>query len=318
MKAVFLDADSLNLHRNDLTALDNAVDELVLHGNTQRDTVDERIADAEIVIVNKVVLDRESLMAAPALRLVCVAATGLNNVDLDAASEQGIAVTHCRGYGTDSVAQHTLALILTLATNLTAYREDVTAGRWAESEFFCLLDHPIMELAGKQLGIIGLGTLGGRVAELARAFGMAVEVAQRPGSAGNDADRMPLDTLLRTSDVVTLHCPLTEDTRGLIGHDALARMKRTAYLVNTARGGIVDETALAQALRAGEIAGAAVDVLSEEPPVHGNPLLAGDIPNLILTPHCAWGSREARLRIVDQLAGSISGFRSGDPPRRVV
>lgn len=317
MKAVFLDADSLNLESEALAPLRRAVDELVLHGTTAPDVVPQRIADADVVIVNKVVLDDAAMAAAPKLRLICVAATGVNNVDVAAARRRGVVVTNCRDYGTDSVAQHTLALILTLATNLTAYREDVAAGRWARAPFFCLLDHPIMELAGKRLGIVGLGSLGSRVAELAAAFGMEVQVAQRPGASHTDPQRMPLDTLLETADVLSLHCPLTDDTRGLIGEAALRRMKPTALLINTARGGIVDETALAAALRRGEIAGAAVDVLTREPPVDGNPLLAGDIPNLIVTPHCAWGSREARLRIVDQVAESIAGLHAGNPPRRV-
>lgn len=317
MKAVFLDADSLNLEPRALDPLRASVDEFEIHGTTGPEAVAERIADAEVVIVNKVVLDDAALARASRLGLVCVAATGLNNVDLEAARRRGIVVTNCRGYGTDSVAQHTMALMLTLATNLTAYRRDVSEGRWQSAPFFCLLDHPIMELAGKRLGIIGLGTLGGRVAELARAFGMDVRVARRPGGSDSSPDRLPVPELLESADVVSVHCPLTEHTRGLIGTEALRRMKRTAFLINTARGGIVDEAALAEGLRTGEIAGAAVDVLSQEPPVDGNPLLAGDIPNLIVTPHCAWGSREARLRIVEQVAQSIGGYRNGNAPRQV-
>jgi glycerate dehydrogenase len=317
MKAVFLDADSLALDRQALAPVEGALEELVCHGHTRYDQTAERIGDAAIVIVNKVVLDAAVLEAAPNLRLVCIAATGVNNVDLDAAARLGITVTNCRGYGTDSVAQHTIGLILALATSLQPYTADVRAGRWGQSRFFCLLDHPIVELAGKRLGIIGLGTLGQRVAELGAAFGMEVVAAERPGSRKATPGRIPVPELLASADVVSIHCPMTEHTRGLIGARELERMKPTAFLINTARGGIVDEKALADALRRGKIAGAGVDVLSAEPPADGNPLLADDIPNLIVTPHSAWGSREARLRIVDQLAENIAGFRGGQTPRQV-
>jgi glycerate dehydrogenase len=247
-----------------------------------------------------------------------VAATGTNNIDLEAAAERGITVCNCQSYGTPSVVQHVFALILTLATRLCDYRQAVAEGRWQLADQFCLLDYPIQELAGKTLGIIGYGELGRSVARIAEAFGMRILIAQRPGTSEPVEDRIPLATLLPQLDILTLHCPLTSETRGLIGAWELALMRRNALLINTARGGIVDELALAEALKRGALGGAGVDVLTEEPPVQGNPLLAGDIPNLIVTPHCAWGSREARQRLVAQLAENIQGFLTGKPKRVVV
>lgn len=317
MRSAFLDRDSLDQGDLDLVPLEQALPDLRHYGRTQAHEVADRIADLNAVVVNKVVLDEAALAAAPDLKLILVAATGTNNVDLAAAQQRGITVCNCRGYGTDAVAQHTLGLMLALTTRLLDYHEAVQAGAWARSEQFCLLDFPIRELSGRTLGLVGYGELGQRVAELARALGMTVQVAARPGGGGRDTGRVPLGDLLPTVDVLTLHCPLTEATRHLIGAQELRQMPRHALLINCARGGIVDEQALADALRAGEIAGAGVDVLSEEPPVHGNPLLADDIPNLIVTPHSAWGSREARQRIVTQLAEAAGAYLEGQPVRVV-
>ncbi len=316
MNAVFLDRSSLDFADLDLSPLEAVVDQLECHDRTLAGQVAERIADAQVVIVNKVVLDRAVLSGASALRLVCVAATGTNNVDLAAAAELGIRVCNCQAYGTASVVQHVFALLLGLATRLPDYQQAVARGDWQRSEQFCLLDYPITELAGKVMGIVGYGELGQGVARIAEAFGMQVRVAQRPGSSAT-AGREPLEQLLAEVDVLSLHCPLTEATRNLIGAAELARMKPSALLINAARGGIVDEQALADALRAGRIAGAGVDVLSQEPPSAGNPLLAADIPNLILTPHSAWGSLEARQRIVQQLAATIAAWTRGQPCRVV-
>ena len=312
MHGVVLDADSLGPDL-DLARLRGQLDHWDWHGQTAPEETANRIREADVVITNKVVLDADAFAAAPHLQLVCVAATGINNIDLDAAREHGVTVCNATGYGTPSVVQHTFALILALATRLPDYQAAVRAGEWSRSPFFCLLDFPITELAGKTLGVIGYGTLGQGVASIARAFGMQVRVAARPGATGIPVDRVAVEDLLEQADVLTLHCPLTDATRGLIGRAELERMKPAALLVNTARGGIVDEAALADALRAGAIGGAGMDVLTQEPPRDGNPLLADDIPNLIVTPHSAWGSHAARQRLVEQVADHIADFRAGRP-----
>ncbi|MNV44332.1 Glycerate dehydrogenase [compost metagenome] len=269
-----------------------------------------------MAISNKVPLNATTLKACPNLKLILIAATGTNNVDLVAARAQGITVSNCQGYGTPSVAQHTLMLLLNLATRLGDYQKAVGAGRWQQASQFCLLDYPIVELQGKTLGLLGHGELGGAVARLAEAFGMRVITGQIPGRPAR-ADRVPLDELLAQVDALTLHCPLNEHTRHFIGARELALLKPGAFVVNTARGGLIDEQALADALRSGHLGGAATDVLSVEPPTAGNPLLAHDIPRLIVTPHNAWGSREARQRIVGQLSENAHGFFSGTALRVV-
>lgn len=316
-KAVFLDSATVDAGDIDWTSLQEVVGDLVSHEVTATTEVQARIGDADIVISNKVHLDSATLEAARALELVCVAATGTNNVDLVAAKRLGIPVCNVRDYATPAVAQHVFALTLALATGLVPYREAVRNGAWGRTDQFCLLDFPIFELAGKTLGIVGLGVLGRAVAKIAEAFGMTVLIAQRPGGEPQ-AGRVPLDELLARVDVLSLHCPLTPKTRGLIGQRELARMKPTALLINTARGGIVDETALAVALRNHVIGGAGFDVLTTEPPREGNPLLAADIPNLIVTPHTAWASRESRQRLVDELALNIRAFTEGQPRNLVI
>ena len=316
VRAVFLDYASLDLGDLDLAPLRAVFDELELHDATAPAEVATRLAGAQVAIVNKVVLDAAVLAACPALELVLVTATGTNNIDLEAARAQGVRVCNCQGYGTPAVAQHTLALLLALATRLPDYQADVRAGRWQSASRFCLLDHPIVELEGKTLGLLGLGELGSAVQRLAEAFGMRTLVGQLPGRPARPGS-LPLAELLPQVDALTLHCPLTEQTRGLLGAAELAAMKPTAFLVNTARGGIVDEQALADCLRRGHLGGAATDVLTVEPPREGNPLLAGDIPRLIVTPHNAWGSREARQRIVAQLTENARGHFAGTPLRVV-
>ncbi|MDV9031404.1 2-hydroxyacid dehydrogenase [Pseudomonas sp. RAC1] len=314
--AVFLDHDSLDLGDLDLAVLRECFDELTLHGSTSADQVNERLRGASVAISNKVLLDAEVLAANPQLKLILVAATGTNNVDLAAARAQGITVCNCQGYGTPSVAQHTLALLLALATRLCDYHRAVQDGAWAKASQFCLLDFPIVELQGKTLGLLGHGELGGAVAKLAEAFGMRVLSGQIPGRPAR-AERLALDELLPQVDALTLHCPLNEQTRHMLGARELALLKPGALVVNTARGGLIDEQALADALRNGHLGGAATDVLSVEPPVHGNPLLAADIPRLIVTPHSAWGAVESRQRIVGQLAENAQAYFAGQP-RRVV
>jgi glycerate dehydrogenase len=221
-----------------------------------------------------------------------------------------------RRYATPSVVQHVFSLILALTTHLREYQHLIQTNRWQRSEQFCLLDYPIREIYGKTLGIIGFGELGQGVAKVAEGFGMQVLVSQRPGSPLRRG-RTPFDELLARSDILSLHCPLTDNTRNLIGKQELTLMRPSALLINTARGGIIDETALAEALRRGEIAGAGIDVLSHEPPSQGSPLLESNIPNLIVTPHIAWASQESRQRLIEEIARNIQAFINGQTPNRV-
>jgi len=309
MRGVFLDAGSLGGSNIDMAPLEREPIAWVFYDATPQDAVVERIAEADVVITNKVMLDRAALAAAGRLKLVCVAATGTNNVDLDAARRHGVTVCNVRAYATSSVVEHVFTLLLSLMRHLPDYQRAVQGGRWQESAHFSFIDYPIHELSGKTLGIVGYGELGQAVSKVAAAFGMRVLIAERPGVAPR-AGRVPLPELLPQADVLTLHCPLTPETRGLIGEQELRAMKRGAVLINTARGGIVDEPALAESLRGGHLGGAGVDVLTQEPPV-ANPLLAADIPNLIVTPHIAWASRESRQRLVDEVAENIRAFIQG-------
>lgn len=311
--AVLLDRDTIDAGGDiDFSALEAMFGEYRSHPYTPTEAIVPRIAGAEVIISNKVMLDENALRSVSGLKLVLIAATGTNNVDLKTAAQLGIPVCNVRAYATPAVTQHTMALILALTTRLIDYRQAVREGRWQKARQFCLLDYPVRELAGKRLGIVGFGELGQGVARLAEAFGMGICVAQRPGGPPQEG-RLPLDELLPQVDVLSLHCPLTPETRNLIGARELALMKRDAILINTARGGIVDEQALAEALRAGRLGGAGFDVLTEEPPVRGNALLEPDIPNLILTPHSAWASRETRQRLVDELVLNVRSYLDGQP-----
>ncbi|TDY01532.1 2-hydroxyacid dehydrogenase [Thiohalophilus thiocyanatoxydans] len=281
---------------------------------TDPDQVVERLQGAAVVVTNKVVLDAQRLAQLSDLELIAVAATGVNNVDLDAARNQGVGVCNVTGYATPSVVQHVFMLILSLSRRLPAYTAALRQGHWQQSPHFCLLDHPIEELQDKTLGIIGYGELGRAVARMGEAFGMHPLIArrdpqdQRPG-------RIDLAELLQQADVVSLHCPLSEQTRGLIGAEQLALMKPGAMLINTARGGIVDEPALYEALANGRLGGAGIDVLEREPPDEENPLLQARLENLIVTPHIAWASRAARQRLLDQVARNIDSWLRGGPLR---
>jgi glycerate dehydrogenase len=285
---------------------------------TAPDEVALRLANASIAITNKVPLRAEHIARLPGLKMIAVAATGTDNVDLAACRERGIAVANIRNYSVVAVPEHAFALMLALRRNLAAYRADVDAGRWQQSPRFCLLDHPIADLAGSQLGIVGYGALGKKVAHLGRAFGMKVAVTTRTPVQDDDVQAMELDALLRTSDVVSLHLPLTEQTRHLVGARELGLMKRSALLINTARGGLVDEQALAEALERGVIGGAGFDVLSREPPEPGNPLLQLRLPNFILTPHVAWASAGAMQTLADMLVDNLDAWAAGAPINLVV
>lgn len=280
---------------------------------TQPGQVAERLAGATIAITNKVPVRAADIARLPDLKMIAVAATGTDNVDLAACRERGIVVSNIRNYSVVAVPEHCFTMILALRRNLRAYCADVDAGLWQKSSTFCLFDHPIGDLAGSRLGIIGYGALGQKVAQLGRAFGMQVCVASRSAVADPDVTVLPLEELLATSDVVSLHLPLTEQTRNMIGTRELATMKRTALLINTARGGLVDEAALAQALRDGVIGGAGFDVLSKEPPAPDNPLLGLHQPNFILTPHVAWASTGAMQTLADMLVDNVEAFVAGKP-----
>lgn len=318
MRAIFLDYATVSF-RGDLdpAALHRALPGLEIRDHTAQDDVARLVADREVVLLNKLRITREIIEATPTLKLIAVTATGTNNIDLAAAAERGVAVCNLRDYCTASVVQHVFGTLLMLTQRLREYDALVRSGAWQRGDQFCLLDFPIRELTGRTLGIVGYGTLGRGVAHAATAFGMNVIVANRPGGE-RQPGRVDLDELLQRADVLTLHCPLTPATHGMIGAARLAQMKPDAVLINTARGGLVDPEALADALRAGRIGGAAIDVLEQEPPVDGNPLLAGDIPNLIVTPHVAWAAREARQRCLDELAANVEDFRRGGRRGRVV
>jgi glycerate dehydrogenase len=316
-RAVFLDMATVDTGDLDQAALLGAAAHWDLYDYTTPEVTARRLTEAQVVVSNKTVLDREILSLAPDLKLICVAATGTNNVDLDAARDHGIAVTNVTGYATPSVVQHVFMLILALSTRLEAYRAAVARGDWQRAPAFCLLDYPVRELSGLVLGVVGFGELGQGVARVGEAFGMDVLVAQRPGGAPRKG-RVPLDELLQRADVVSLHVPLADNTRNLIGEREFGLMKPDALLINTARGGIVDEQALAVALREGRVGGAGVDVLAAEPPREGNVLLDPSLPNLIVTPHVAWASRASRQRLLDEVAANIRAFAGGSTRNRVV
>lgn len=292
--------------------------ELITHDDTAADQVVERLAGATIAITNKVPIGAQALGQLPMLKLVAVAATGTDCVDKAACAERGVAVSNIRGYALNTVPEHTFALILALRRNLVAYRQDVIAGRWQASGRFCFFDHPIRDLAGARLGIVGEGVLGQRVAELARAFGMVPMFAAHKGSSGMGPLYTPWQQVLETSDVITLHSPLTPATRGMIGPNEFRAMTRRPILVNTARGGLVDEEALVTALDEGLIAGAGFDVVAGEPPAPDNPLMRiASRPNVILTPHVAWASDEAQQALADQLIDNVESFVAGRPTNLV-
>ena len=316
---VFLDASTLAPSDLDLSAL-RELGELTEYDATSPSDTISRCKGAEVAITNKVVLDGDIFTACPDLKLVLVAATGVNCIDLEAARAHGVTVCNVAGYSTDSVVQHTFALLLNLATNVHRYAAE--AGEWPTSPIFTRLDHPAFEVAGKTLGIAGLGTIGQAVARTAQSLGMKVQaLARTEGQAATaGVSRVARDVFFATSDVVSLHCPLTPESEHMINSETLSLMKPTALLLNTGRGPLVDEGALASALRDGTIAGAGLDVLAKEPPTGDNPLLAEDLlatGRLLITPHTAWISREARQRLVDGLVTNLRAYQDGNPVNQV-
>jgi len=314
---VFLDSDTLDagitLHRPDFPHHWQS------HPSTAPEQVVERLKNASIAIINKVRIGATELAQLPDLKLIALAATGSDNVDLEACRTANVGVCNIRNYSGPSVPEHAMALMLALSRNLFAWRQSLLEGRWQQSGQFCFFDHNIMDLHGKQLGIIGKGTLGQALGERAQGMGMIVRYAQSQIGASHDEDRLPLDALLQSSDVVSLHCPLTPYTRHLIGERELALMKPGALLINVGRGGLVDEAALLKALANGRLGGAGFDVASVEPPPPDHPLMqALQYPNFILTPHVAWASEESMQRLADQLIDNINAFAEGRRQHRLV
>ena len=318
MRAVFLDFGTVSTGDDlDIHPLLKILPNLEVHSVTADSDVDERIAGRNIILTNKADISRARIEANSTLQLIALTATGVNNVDLVAARERGVAVCNIRDYCTPSVVQHVFATLLSLTHSIREYDHALKLGAWEKGEQFTLLHFPIRELAGRTLGIVGYGVLGQGVARVAEAFGMRVLIANRPGGAP-EPGRVDLDELLPQVDVLTLHCPITDATRGLISARELSRMRPDAIVINTARGGLIDADALAGALREGRIGGAAIDVLTQEPPVDGNPLLSPDLHNLIVTPHTAWAAKESRHRAIDELAANVGDWLSGGLRGRVV
>jgi len=316
LRIVFLDAGTLRPETR-LAPLSFPHD-LTIHERTTPGETIARIAEADVVITNKVRIGTAELAAAPALRMIAIAATGADHIDLDAARARGIVVSNIRDYARATVPEHTFALLLALSRSLVEYRASVIAGRWQEAAQYCYHDFPIRDLAGATLGIVGDGVLGRRVAEIGRAFAMEPIFAGRKSGETKNPDAVPFDEFLARADVVTLHCPLKPENRNLIGAPEFARMKRSALLINTGRGGLVDEEALADALDQGQIAGAGVDVTMPEPPPASSPLMRiADRPNVIVTPHVAWASREAVQDLADRLIANIEAFVAGTPQNRL-
>jgi len=312
MNIVFLDRDTIS---PDTTLRTPAFAHTwTQYDRTTADQAASRIADADIVIVNKVKLSAETLAQAPKLKLIAVAATGTDNIDLAACQQRGIVVSNVRNYAKHTVPEHTFALIFALRRSICAYRDAVRAGRWQEAAQFCFFDHPIRDLAGSTLGVIGDGVLGQAVAGIGRALGMRVLFSAHKGRSGQGRLYTPFEEVLRQADVLTLHCPLNANTRHMIGAPEFAQMARRPLLINTGRGGLVDETAVGPALQAGHISGAGFDVTSVEPPPLDHPFMALlKRPDFILTPHVAWASAEAIQALADQLIGNIEAFVQGTP-----
>lgn len=319
MKAVFLDFATVRSAELDISPLQQALPGIQIFDHTARDQVVERLKGVEVVFANKVRMTREILEQTDSVRFIGLTATGVDNVDLEAAQEYGVAVCNIKAYCTQSVVEHVFAVLLNLSHSICRYSQSVRAGNWQRAADFCMLEFPLRELSAMTIGIVGHGELGRGVERMARQFGMSVLIAKRQGQEPAAGDgRTDFRDLLQQCDVISLHCPLTEGTHELIGAAELKLMKSSAILINTARGGLVDSEALVDALESGEISAAAIDVLPQEPPVDGNPLLdyAGD--NLIVTPHIAWGTVEARQNAISESALNVLAFLAGEERNRVI
>ena len=321
MKAVFLDYATVGPGL-DTSPLSDLLPELNLFDATSEEQVVDRIRDAEFVFANKTRLRDAVLAEAHKLRFIGLTATGTDNIDLEGAKRRGIAVCNIRGYCTRSVTEHVFGLLLSLTHNLPRYSAAVRDGAWQQAPYFCMLAYPLRELSTMTMGIVGYGELGSAVARKAREFDMDVLISARPGTdpvaASTNDDRVSFDALLSRSDVISLHCPLTDETRELFAADTFHKMKSTAILINTARGALIDSAALAGALQSGEISAAAIDVLPQEPPTHGDPLLDYRGGNLLITPHVAWGTDRSRQDSIHELAANVRAFLAGEKRNRVV
>ncbi len=312
LKVVFLDRATIpsQIHLKPLSF----EHEWVEYDFTAPEQVSERVEGADVVITNKVVLNESNLACAKKLKLIAVSATGVNNVDVEYCKSKNIAVTNVQGYATQSVPEHVIAMLFALKRNLVGYHKDIEAGEWQKDKQFCFFTHPIQDVAGSTLGLMGSGSLGQATAMLAKAIGMKVMFAERKGADSCREGYLPFETVLKQADAISLHCPLTEATRNLISKQELAIMKPSAVLINAGRGGLVDEQALVEALKKHEIAGAGMDVFTQEPADNSNPLLANShLPNLLLTPHVAWGSDSSIQKLSDILMDNIDGFFAGRP-----
>ena len=316
MHAVFLDYKTVDANDLDLGSIEALLPEIVVHSFSNQEEVLSRIEDVEVAIANKVVFDANVFARATKLKLICVTATGTNNIDLEAAKQSGVVVCNIKDYCTDSVVQHVLLSMLTLKHSSRDYSASMDNGDWQEGNSFSLLQHPITELSGKSLGIIGYGVLGQGVARAATTLGLRVLISES-FAENNKPDegiaRVPFDTLLAESDIISLHCPLTDNTEGLFDETAFKKMKSSAILINTARGGLINDHALIKAIEDKAIAGAAIDVLNQEPPDSDHPLMQKQYSNLIITPHIAWAAREARQRALDRIAENIEAFQNNRP-----
>lgn len=317
MKAVFLDFDTMG-GGLDVSPLKAAIPDIVIHDVTANDQVAERIAGKNVVFTNKMRLSAKLLAAAPELKFIGLTATGTDNIDIETARKHNIAVANIRNYCTQSVVEHVFGAVLTLTHSLPRFRQTVRDGAWQKAADPFLLVHPVRELSAMTMGIVGFGALGQGVARTAEYFGMDVIVAARRDAEKIPGDRVPFDALLDSADIISLHCPLTDETRNLLSSAEFKRMKKSAIVVNTARGGLIDSAALVAALKNGDVAAAAVDVLPQEPPVNGDPLLDYDGDNLVLTPHIAWASDEARQNAINELAENVKAFQIGARRNRVV
>ncbi|OCH50389.1 D-2-hydroxyacid dehydrogenase [Vibrio cyclitrophicus] len=316
LKVVFLDRATIpsQIHLKPLSF----EHEWLEYDFTAPDLVAERVLDADVIITNKVVLNAGNLSQAQQLKLIAVSATGVNNVDVDYCNEKNIAVANIQGYATQSVPEHVIAMLFALKRNLVGYHQDIEAGEWQKDKQFCFFTHPIQDIAGSTLGLMGSGSLGQATAALAKAIGMKVIFAERKGADSCREGYLPFDAVLQQADAISLHCPLTEATRNLISEPELAMMKPSAVLINTGRGGLVDEQALVEALVNHQIAGAGMDVFTQEPADKSNPLLANShLSNLLLTPHVAWGSDSSIQKLSDILMDNIEAFVEGKPQNLV-
>jgi glycerate dehydrogenase len=316
MHAVFLDYKTVDANDLDLGSIEALLPEVVVYSFSNQEEVLTRIEDAEVAIANKVVFDADVFARATKLKLICVTATGTNNIDLEAAKQSGVVVCNIRDYCTESVVQHVLLSILTLKHSSRDYSASMDNGDWQEGNSFSLLQHPITELSGKSLGIVGYGVLGQGVARAAAALGLNVLLCEsfaKNNKSDQGLERISFETFLAESDIISLHCPLTDNTEGLFDENAFKKMKSSAILINTARGGLIDDHALIKVIEDKAIAGAAIDVLNQEPPDSDHPLMQKQYSNLIITPHIAWAAREARQRALDRIAENIEAFQNNRP-----